>query len=69
MEKSPSEEPELGGNFPLFMGKSEIPFVFPSLLCLFSEKPTTPGQFRTRKSLPGLENFLFINWDTLNYNN
>lgn len=58
-----------GRSFPFFMDKPEFPFVFQSLLCLLSEKPTKPGQFRTRKLLPGLENFLFINWDTLNYNN
>lgn len=53
MESLLSEESEPGSNFPFFMDKPEIPFVFLSLLCLLSEKPTKPGQFRTRKSLPG----------------
>lgn len=60
MKTPSSEEPEVRGDFPLFMDKPEIPFVLPSLLCLLSEKPTKPGQFRTRNSLPGLENFYLL---------
>lgn len=60
MEILLSEESELGGSFSVFMDKPEIPFVFLSLLYLLSEKPTKPGQFRTRKLLPGRKTFYLL---------